>query len=121
MTETLAPITVVATGKVTPGKLDELIAVATELVAHTQDTEDGAMSYRWFLSEDKTEVTVIETYENSAAVMFHGSNYVPFIERLAPLRSTTSITLYGDLSPELRAVVDKAGYQVNASMSGFIR
>ena len=106
-------ITIVAVSEVVPDKLEELVTVVTELAEHTQTTEPGAISYRWFLSEDKTVMTVVETYADSAAVLFHGTNYLPFAERLDGLRTTTSIVFYGNVSPDLESALSASGFSIS--------
>lgn len=114
-------VTIIAKSTLIPGKLEEVKAIAEELAAHTRDTEEGALSYRWFLNEDGSEFTVVETYASSEAVLFHVSNYAPFAERLAGTRSSQTIEVYGNVSPELQAIIDGAGFDLHSPMTGFSR
>lgn len=124
-TETLAApadqITIIAKADIIPGQLEALKALVSELARHTEETEQGALAYRWFLNEDQTKVTVVETYANSEAVLFHASNYQPFAERLDSVRKATSITFYGELSNDLSAAIASMGFAAEAPISGFVR
>ena len=121
MSDNSEQVTVVAVATVVPGKLDELIDLVEELAAHTKETEPGMMGYRWYLNADKTEITVLETYENSAAVLFHGKNYQPFSERLDAVRTRTSLRIMGNLSPELEAAIEAGGVKGHTPFGGFVR
>ena len=121
MSETPKPIAVIAQSRVVEGKLDELMALVDELVEFIERTEEGNLGYEWFLNEDKTEITVLEKYASSQAIAFHGANYADYAKRLAELREPISITVLGEVSEELRAMLEKAGAEVRAPVAGFAR
>ena len=114
-------IAIVAVSKVKPGKLEEFTAIAAELVAHVESTEEGALSYRWFVGSDNETVTVIENYASSEAILFHAQNYAAHAARLADLRESASITVFGNVSEQLAKGLSAQGVAIHSPLVGFAR
>ena len=115
------PITLVVESAVIDGKLDDLRSLIAEVTAHCSATEPGMLRYDWFVSDDGTEVRVLEQYADSEAVRFHAANYASFMPALAECRTPMRMTLLGDADDELRAVLAQRGALMFTSLSAFSR
>jgi len=103
--------------KVTPGKLDDLRSVIREVSAHCAATEPGMLQYDWFISEDGTEVRVLEEYTDSDAIRFHGPNYASFQPALGDCRTVQRITVLGPADDDLRSALADRGAFVFDSLA----
>ena len=86
------------------GELVNFKALMNEMVDATRANEPHAMNYEWFISEDDKQCHIYERYADSAAVMTHLGNFGQhFAERFtAVVEETTSFTVYGNPSDEVR-------------------
>ena len=76
-----APITLIVESAITDGKLDDLRVLTVEVAAHCAATEDGLITYDWFISDDGTQIRVFEQYADSDAIRFHVGNYASYLPR----------------------------------------
>ena len=111
-------ITIVIRSKPHPGKKEELIKVLQELTDYCIKTEDGQLSYDWYLSSDEETCYVIETYKNEAAVLFHGQNYQPFAERLNACRTNEDMKVFGNISNETSALLKTMNAEIYTRIAG---
>ena len=100
-------IIIIATSKLLDNQLASLQEVIKELQAHCAQTEQGMLQYDWYISEDSSTIKVLETYENSEAVLFHFDNYKSFAARLGAFRTFVSLEVLGNASDALRQRVKK--------------
>ena len=100
-------IIIIASLRLKEGQRKNLEKTVKELQAHCDKTEAGMLQYDWYLSETTDTIKVLETYENSEAVLFHFDNYKPFSPLLESSRAFVSLEVYGNASPELRQRVQK--------------
>ncbi len=76
-------IYVVAKQFVDPGKLDEFLALARELVEKTNKLDAGCISYAMYQDmNDPSVITVLETWESQEALDQHGK--APHFTELIP-------------------------------------
>lgn len=103
------------------GRLDDARELMEEMVASTRE-ESGTLGYEWFLSEDGSACHIYERYADSDAVMVHVGNFgSKFAERFLGCFEPTSLSVYGDPSPEARAALDGLGASYLDWFGGFSR
>jgi len=100
-------IIIIANLRLIEGQRKNLEKTVKELQAHFAKTEAGMLQYDWYVSETTDTVKVLETYENSEAVLLHFDNYKPFAPLLESSRDFMSLEVYGNASLELRQRVQK--------------
>ncbi len=100
-------IILIATLRLLDNQLDGLKETVQALQAHCAETEKGMLQYDWYISASKDTIKVLETYENSKAVLLHFDNYKPFAPRLDEFRSFVSLEVYGPASAALLKRVEK--------------
>ena len=106
---------------VNEGRLDDLRALAREMVASTEQ-ESGAQSYEWFLSDDGSQLHLYERYVDSEAALIHmGSFGSQFAGRFLECVKPTSFSVYGEPSEKLRGVLDGLGAAYHGPLDGFSR
>ncbi|MEM7284895.1 MAG: antibiotic biosynthesis monooxygenase [Actinomycetota bacterium] len=104
-----APITLIVESAVAEGKLNELRSLTAEVAAHCAETEDGLLTYDWFISDDSTRIRVFEQYADSDAIRFHAGNYATFLPALAECRTVERMTILGEPDDELRQMLEARG------------
>ena len=92
-------IHIVARFKIHTGKLQEF-KLGVESCIDATKTESGALLYDWFIDENSLEVTVIETYQDSNAVLAHVVNVDESLSNLIAI-SDFSGEVFGNASDEL--------------------
>jgi quinol monooxygenase YgiN len=107
--------------RVKEGRLDDLRALMSEMVASTQQ-EQGTLAYEWFLSGDESVCHIYERYTGSAAALEHLGNFgANFAERFLACLDPTGFYVYGDPSADVRSVLDGFGAAYLGSFGGFSR
>ncbi len=95
------------------GKLGEFEATVLSMLAGTQN-EAGTLSYDWFLSRDRKECRLLETYVDADAAAAHMNG--PVVQVLVPklLESArlTSFKVYGDPGPKGSEILAKVGAEI---------
>jgi quinol monooxygenase YgiN len=103
------------------GRLEDFRALMREMVESTE-AEPGTQAYECFLSGDGTVCHIYERYADSAAALAHlGTFGSRFAERFLACVEPTSLSVYGDPSPEARAVLDGFGAVYLGPFGGFSR
>jgi len=100
-------IIIIATLRLIENKLDQLQKTVIELQNHCSKTEEGMLQYDWYISKETGTIKVLETYNNSEAVLFHFDNYKPFAPKLSEVREFVSLEIYGNASDKLIQRVKK--------------
>jgi len=96
-------IHIIARLKIHEGKLEAFKLGANHCISATK-TESGALLYDWFIDEKSGQCTVIETYENSNAVLIHAGNVDEPLSKLTEM-ADLSLEVYGNASKELQKVL----------------
>jgi len=116
----------VVTMTVNDGKLDDLKALAAEMIAWVQEKEKGTLVYEWYFPDgSEASVVVIERYADSGAFLTHLGNFGPnFGERFMACITPVKIAIFGDASDDLRGAL--AGFGVadltfHTNLGGFDR
>jgi len=106
---------------VKPGQLEVFRALMTDMVASTRE-EPGALSYRWFVSDDGSTVHIYERYADSAATVTHLQNFgANFAERFLAAATPTRFTVYGTPSAEVKEGLNALGATYLGPFGGFVR
>lgn len=92
--------------KVREGQLEGFKQQAAEIIRQTKEKDTKTLSYDWFLNSDQTECEVREVYASSEGFIEHRMHVGPEIKKMfAEFAYGHAVTIYGDLSPQLAAMV----------------
>lgn len=108
-------------GVLADGKGADFTALSAEMSSMVDESEPGTLAYLWYLSEDGTEFLLYERYADSESFLQHVGNIVPFMDRFSALGEIESISVFGDPTPEARAIFTKWQATLYASSAGFMR
>jgi len=93
--------------------LEEFKRHVIEYIKQVKEKDTGILQADWFLSNDKTECEIRETYESSEATLAHQDHLREFQEIFFKKFGTPySLSIYGDPSPELLENAKAAGMDV---------
>ncbi len=93
-----------------------------EMIADVRASEPGALHYEWYISSDKSVCHIYERYENPAAAMTHLANFGQrFAARFFGAADVTRMTVFGDVSEDVRAALTKVGGVFMNNWDGFTR
>lgn len=110
LTKDMSNLQVSAKMKIREGMLEGFKQYATECVQQAKEKDPGTLQYDWFISTDKTECEIRETYESSEAFLAHLSNLSEQLRTLyEKFASDHSVLIYGEPSPELLEKVKARG------------
>jgi quinol monooxygenase YgiN len=94
---------------VKPGMLPAFEVLTGEMVASARN-ERGTLSFQRFISEDGNCVEVYERYADSAAATEHLQKFfATFAIRFSALVERKHFRVFGEPSPELKALLDTFG------------
>lgn len=81
--------------------LDKFVAYLSETV---ERTEPGTTYYKYFISDDKTKVSLLEVYQDDAAALFHVKSFLKAVHRDEFLDTfeITNFQVLGESSEELK-------------------
>ena len=103
------------------GSLDALEELMQEMIEGTR-AEAGALVYEWYVSDDRTSFHLVETYASSEAGLVHLAAFrEKWAARFVSAIEITRFVVYGDPSPELRALFDRSGATYLGRWEGFSR
>ena len=80
--------------------------------------DPGTLRYECFVSEDGKELTFLETYADSEAVLAHGANVADAVGELTGVAEITSLELFGDPSPQVRSALAPMGAKLYPFVNG---
>lgn len=96
-------IHIIARFKIPQGKLGVFRDGAKKCLELTK-AEPGAELYDWFIDEQNGECTVIETYQDSNAALFHAGNVQQGLSELMQIAEFSG-EVFGNASEELKAAL----------------
>ena len=108
----------VVQSNIVPGKQEELKSLLEEMIEFCRQTEPGLLAYDWYINEAGTTCTVIEQYQDSNALLYHGQNYQRFTEALNQCRTIQSLVINGNVSDQLRQLAEPMGAVINSHFCG---
>ena len=99
---------VMARLKIRDGELAGFREHAAEMMRQTREKDTRTLRYDWFLSDDGTECEVREGYVDADALIDHAQNVADARDKLfRDFAYGHEMTLYGEPSPALAAVIDQ--------------
>jgi hypothetical protein len=96
------PIIYVDRSAVRAGKRQELKVAIRQLVAFIQSNVPRAVTYRIYLNEDDSLMTVVQIHPDSSSLEFHMQVGAPAFAKFRDLVQLSTIDVYGDPSDRLR-------------------
>lgn len=106
------------------GALSEVQELMTRMVAFNEPDEPETLVYRAFISEDGKRITFMETYSDTAAMLFHDERFTQhFADDLFRLTANHRLATYGAVSEQYKAFAAASGFTIEYSdlVSGFSR
>ena len=103
--------------KIKEGKLEEFKKLIPQFIATVKEKDPGTIAYDWFLNEEKMECKVLETYEDSNAVLAHAANVGELLMKSMEF-SALSAEIFGNPSAELSKALEGFGPKVYPYHSG---
>lgn len=87
--------------RVHAGKREEFKAVAAEILSLVHEHGPHTLEYEWFISGDQTECVVLETFEDSEALLAHAELIAEQAQRLFAACEIQNLWLCGNPSAEI--------------------
>ena len=118
-----ARIRVVVDFDIYDGKLDELEAIAQQMVAEIEQ-EPGTLCFHFLLSSDQKRCRLIEGYADQAAITAHfieGRAVHQHIHALQQVALPTRMEVYGDPGPKVAAMAATYAVEIFDGWIGFDR
>jgi quinol monooxygenase YgiN len=103
---------VVARHRIKPGKLDEFMHIGKAAFEFARDMEPETYAYRWYFDAAHTMCTVIQHYPTAAAFLTHVENMRQTRIALDAV-CDTSVEVFGNLTPEMTAILTPFGVNVS--------
>jgi quinol monooxygenase YgiN len=94
-------IVYVDTSEVRPGALEDLKTAIKQLADFVDAKEPRIIAYNVYLSEDGTQMTVMQVHPDSASLEFHLEVAGPAFRKFPKLINLSSIHIYGKPSDKL--------------------
>jgi quinol monooxygenase YgiN len=106
--------------KINDGQLEAFESLAKAMSAATQ-IEPGALTYAWYLSEDRKHCRLVEKYTDGNAVVTHLSGRVveEFVPKLLAVSKLTRFEVHGDPGPKAGAMLAGFGAEIFRHWQGF--
>lgn len=101
-------ITAIARFKIKENKLNEFKQIAGEMIRAVRENEPGALTYDWYLDELRMECVILETYEDSKAVMAHVGNVGEKLQKMSEY-ADLSLEVLGEPDEELTNLIMNMG------------
>ena len=103
------------------GQLDTFRELMNEMVEGTS-AEPRTLAYEWYISEDGGTVHIFEKYADSDAMILHVNGFIAnWSGRYMECVDITRFVVYGDPSPDARAILDGWGAKYLGTWGGFSR
>lgn len=96
------PIVYVDTSRIREGKLEELKVAMKRLAGFIEANNPRIISYRFFVDDEATSMSVVAVHPDSAALELHMDVGDAEFRKFADLVDLSSITVYGEISDSVR-------------------
>ena len=104
------------------GKIDIFEALAQSMCSHSEQ-EPGALTYKFFLSPDRTQCGLVERYADANAVLTHLTG--PVVQQLVPkmleVSNVIGFDVYGEPGSDAAKILGAVGAQIFSAWHGFSR
>jgi len=108
--------------KIRDGELEGFRQQAAEMMRLAKEKDTKTLRYDWFVSEDGTECEVREAYTDADALIEHGMNVGEARDTLFRDHADGHhMTLYGEPSPALAALIEKLSAHVEFTQLTFFQ
>ena len=111
--------------KVNSDSNEDLNSFVKEITENVVNTEDFCLEYAYYISDDKSSVTLYEKYIDSKSAVQHGQNFIsgPFFERFFNLFTLEKFILTGPATLEFKNFAQENGFVIDYrnSIDGFLR
>ena len=94
--------------RIDPDRIGNFKQIAGKMLDITRG-DPGNLQYDWFLNEDETRCTLRETYVDSQALLDHLPLINDLLSELTELAGGIEAEVFGNVSPDLRAIVEASG------------
>ena len=123
-----AAIVAIDSSEVVDGKLEELKAAISDLVAFVDSNEQRPIAYHIYLNAPGTLMTVVQVHPDSASMEFHMKIAAPAFAKFVDLVKLSTLDIYGTPSDGLLALLrqkvallGQATVAVHEKQAGFMR
>lgn len=111
---------------VNPDSEEDLTIFTQEITANVLEKEDFCLEYAYYVSEDKTSVTLYEKYIDTESALIHAQSFMdgPFVERFFNLFAPPNkFIVTGPVSDEFKKFTSENGFVIDYrnSIDGFVR
>tara|TARA_B100001113_G_scaffold328298_1_gene302409 strand:- start:74 stop:502 length:429 start_codon:yes stop_codon:yes gene_type:complete len=108
---------------VAEGKSEGVDEFVDYLVAAVKETEPKTMYYKYWISEDKKKVSLIEMYQSNEDAIFHMNAFAeaPHRDKFLETFIVTNFQVLGDTSEELKNVMAAYTTDHRVLINGFKR
>ncbi|TCP32437.1 hypothetical protein [Sphingomonas sp. BK235] len=103
-----------------PANFDAFKSLVDMIVEATSKEEDTT-TYEYVVNADRTVVHIVERYRTSGLLPHVQQTFSPFAERFLALAKIDRLFVYGETTPEIRAVLDGFGAEYLTPFAGFTR
>ena len=111
--------------KVNTDSKENLDIFIQEITNNVLNTEEFCLEYGYYISEDRSSVTLYEKYIDSESGIKHGQNFIsgPFFDRFFDLFTLQNFIVTGPASNELKKFTSDNGFVIEyrESVDGFTR
>ena len=111
--------------KVNTDSKENLDTFIQEITDNVLNTEDFCLEYGYYISEDRSSVTLYEKYIDSESGIKHGQNFIsgPFFDRFFDLFTLQNFIVTGPASNEFKKFTSDNGFVIEyrESVEGFTR
>lgn len=97
--------------KIRDGQLQEYKRIALQCMQVARTKDKGTLQYDIFFNDDESEVMFVERYKDSNSLLEHFTNLGPLMEEILATVTVVHGELLGELSPELRKMMDASEYE----------
>ena len=98
--------------KIPSGMLEEYKQQVSEYIMQIKEKDTGTLQFDWFISIDKTECEIRETYASSESALAHQDHLHELQAIFFKKFGLPSVIIYGDPSPELLKNAKAGGVEV---------
>ena len=108
--------------KIREGELEGFKRQAAEMIRLTEERDTKTLRYDWFLSADESQCEVREGYVDADGLLEHAPNVAEAREQLFRDHAYGhEMTIYGEPSPALAALIDKLAGHVTFNRYAFLQ
>ena len=111
--------------KVNTDSKENLEIFIQEITDNVLNTEEFCLEYGYYVSEDRSSVTLYEKYIDSDSGIKHGQNFIsgPFFDRFFDLFTLQNFIVTGPASNEFKKFTSDNGFVIEyrESVDGFTR